>query len=101
MTDRGFILLWLVWKMLDQSSGVSGMWPVVVCKHPNFVKCRNKKKWGKTQAPQFSQVILVMRPVVCKAWIEGIRKLTSTKGDYYVPKQGARGKKLCYMHNIW
>lgn len=35
-----------------------------------------------------------MRHVVCKAWIEDIRKLTSKKGDYYIPKQGTQEKNV-------
>lgn len=42
-----------------------------------------------------------MRHVVCKAWIEGVRKLTSKKSDDYIPKQRAQRNKLCYTHNIW
>lgn len=63
--------------------------------------------FGKTnvlihvQSPllKLSQVMLVGKHVVGKAWIGGIRKLSSKKGDYYLPKQGAQGKKLCYLVN--
>jgi len=30
MTNTGFILLWFNWKMLEQNSSMSGMWPVVL-----------------------------------------------------------------------